>query len=68
MLLQLLVRVVDAQLFEVVLNEDLEPEDVQHSDEQVRVLTLNTQKNRRKKVLINMYVLQQGVYQEKDIT
>lgn len=40
MLLKLLVRVVDAQLFEVVLDEDLEAEDVQHTDELVRVLSL----------------------------
>lgn len=39
-LLQLLVGVVDAKLLEVVLDEDLESEDIQHADELIRVLSL----------------------------
>lgn len=43
-LLQLLVGVVDAQLLEVVLDEDLKTEDVEHADELVGVLPLKNKK------------------------
>lgn len=53
MLLQLFVGVVDAQLLEVVLNEDLETEDVEHPDELVGVLSLKQKIAQRQKEAAN---------------